>query len=238
MNNAEIKTEIIQHALSLPNQEICGYVLKDKYYPAINVATNPSIDFQLDSESTLKVLKSKRSRPIIVHSHVNENKQLSVADVKASRSLNLPYLMLHLPSQEWHYYDPKAILPYEGREWSWTTANCYTLLQDYYKQEFQIKLDDFYLETPTEFSDPNFNSYLLNIESQGFILQHSECELKRGDFLLMKVGNLNPNHAAIVYSPEDNLILHHVVNHYSSTSTYGSRWRKATSHVYRHQTQL
>ncbi|HEY9629380.1 MAG TPA: Mov34/MPN/PAD-1 family protein [Coleofasciculaceae cyanobacterium] len=231
-----LQEQLATHSHLDPNRESCGFVINDIYYPAINVADDPN-DFRLDPQSTRKVIKARDSgqQVIICHSHINSNPTFSPADIVASKGRRLPYALYHLSTATHSYYDPNApIAPYEGREWHWVIDNCYTLCQDYYLQEFNIKLGDFYLSTPDEYKQPDFTAYLDNMESQGFLRLHSDEPLKVGDFILMNYGSMSPNHAAIMFDLEGNLILHHIVNHLSHIGIYGSQYRKITHSVWRH----
>ncbi|HEY9696286.1 MAG TPA: Mov34/MPN/PAD-1 family protein [Trichocoleus sp.] len=229
--------QIIEHADAYSKQEVCGYVLNNKVYRAVNVAADPSIDFLLDGESTLAVITARENggHPIIYHSHINTNDDWSLADIQSSRKLLLPYFLYHQPSGTKRFYDPLAISPYEGRQFHWLTDNCYSLIQDAFRREFQITLPDFYLNHPTEYSEPHFNRYLESIEAAGFIKLPADADLRKGDLIVTLMGTPNPAHGVMVWSPEENTILEHFAGQLSRMRSYSSVHRKYTRSVWRHK---
>jgi proteasome lid subunit RPN8/RPN11 len=228
--NELIFNEFKQHALNNPTTEVCGYSLGEQLIITDNVADNPQEDFVIDKSHTLKVKRSKKVKAIY-HSHINSNNTFSVEDIKASKRLGIPYHMYNVQYNQWHSYDPNVVRELEGRPWNYVYSNCYNIIQDYYATKLDIKLGDFYLNSPNEWTKDGWNEYLDNLELQGFKRVY---DLQDHDLILIRLGAINPNHAAIITSTINNTIIHHCVDRLSISENYDGIWRKLTHSYWRH----
>jgi len=221
------KEHIRNHALEFPDKEVCGAILKDgtpirwKNYAA-NEATGfltPSFD-----PGTIAA---------IYHSHPDgQGDDFSVKDIKASRALGKPFILFYVPTQIFRFYDPNKIEPYLGREWNWVYRNCYTLVQDYYKQELGIVLNDYYLESPRSWLRKSVG-YVENFQKEGFRRLREDESIQKHDVILLWQQSKFPNHAAIVVDPNKNHILEHLENRLSHLTIYGGQLIKQTHSVLR-----
>jgi proteasome lid subunit RPN8/RPN11 len=234
-----IREEFKELSKTSSHRESGAYFMDGKLHPLINVSPDPN-QFEVDLESTKLINYSRQvgKSIVLLHSHINSNDDFSVQDIILSKAWKLPIYLYNLSSGVEKFYDPEFIAPYEGRSWSYTTANCYTLIQDFYNKEFNIKLKDFYLDNPLEFKDPKFNKFLLNIQTQGFIQLREEDEIKKGDLILFNMDGYNPNHIGVMFDVEGNKFLHQLCDRFSRLSPYCRDYRRLTHSIYRHQKLL
>ena len=222
--NDSVKQEIIEHSkLELP-REACGLVIifkgKQQYRPCRNIA-NGSDNFIIDPKD---YEKADRDGEIVavIHSHPNMSAKPSQADLVSCEASGLPWFVVGLPSEQWEYIEPKGyIAPLVGRKWSHGVLDCYAIIKDWYKQERNIELLDFFRSD--DWWKRGENLYLDNFSKAGFYKITQE-ELKEGDVILMVINSSVPNHGAIYLG--DGLILHHVHGRLSTRDVFGGYWLK------------
>jgi proteasome lid subunit RPN8/RPN11 len=234
-----IREQFIELATRSPDREIGAYLHQGELHLLENVSPEDD-QFEADLEGSHRIISylSKGEEVVLLHSHVNGNPDFSVQDVVMSRANQLPVYLYHLKSGMERYYDPNSITPYEGRTWSYTTSNCYTLVQDFYRKEYRVKLKDFYLDRPEEFNEPGFNKFISNIQAQGFIQLKEGDELKQGDLILFSLRGIHPNHIGVMFDVEANKFLHQLVDRFSRLSSYCRDYRSLTHSRWRHQSLL
>lgn len=215
--------EILKYLLSVYPQEGCGLLVnirgKIKWVPCENVADNPLEDFKISSKDYIKASLSGDIYAI-VHSHPEGSSEPSEADKKASDFLGIPYIIYSLPEFNKTEYIPKktknALL---GRNYSFGTKDCYSLVRDYYQETLDIKLPTIVFED--NWWDKGLNYFDNLFESFGFV----EVDVpKEHDGIIFSVYCNVPNHCG-VYLGED-LFLHHAVNRLSCRENLNSFWRK------------
>ena len=122
------------------------------------------------------------------------------------------------------------IQPLVGRNYCYGTFDCYTLLRDYYKQEYNIDLGEWERD-----EDPwmNEKGYFERKASEiGFKKINSTP--KKGDIFLIQMGQSGADHVAIYVG--DDKILHHINSRLSNTDIYGgSYWQMHTLSHWRHK---
>jgi proteasome lid subunit RPN8/RPN11 len=222
--NDSVKQEIIEHSkLELP-REACGLVIifkgKQQYRPCRNIA-NGSDNFIIDPKD---YEKADRDGEIVavIHSHPNMSAKPSQADLVSCEASGLPWFIVGLPSEQWEYIEPKGyIAPLVGRKWSHGVLDCYAIIKDWYKQERNIELLDFFRSD--DWWKRGENLYLDNFSKAGFYKITQE-ELQEGDVILMVINSSVPNHGAIYLG--DGLILHHVHGRLSTRDVFGGYWLK------------
>ena len=123
-------------------------------------------------------------------------------------------------------------MDYVGRTFDLGFMDCFTLVRDYYRQEFGIELPN--VARPDEFWNHDLDLYSKHYAKNGFqLLDAPPHEWQRGDIILMAIMSSFPNHAAIVV--ENGQILHHVYGRLSVIEDYKGVWRNSTTGVYRHR---
>jgi proteasome lid subunit RPN8/RPN11 len=228
--------QVKAHANSSPSREICGVIVshrrRNQYVPCNNIAENNShfvidpIDYAAAEDAGTVIA--------IVHSHVNVNPAPSQADLIGIERTQLPWLIVNTPVNNYTYTEPSGYLaPYVGREFVHGITDCYSIWRDYYKRELGIEMIDY--ERSVEWWLKGRDLYEDNYRAAGF-LEVDIKDLKKHDIILMKVASPVQNHAAVYLG--DNIILQHVMGKISSKDVYGGWWRKITTKILRHESQL
>lgn len=222
--NDSVKQEIIEHSKKEFPREACGLVIifkgKQQYRPCRNIAVG-SDNFILDPIDYEKADKDGEIVAVI-HSHPNASPKPSQADLVACEASGLPWFIVGIPTEKWEYVEPTGyIAPLVGRTWSHGVLDCYAIIRDWYKQERNIELLDFYRSD--DWWKRGENLYVDNFEKAGFH-KISQEELQEGDVILMVINSSVPNHGAIYLG--DGLILHHVHGRLSTRDVFGGYWLK------------
>lgn len=227
----------VEHLKADCSKESCGLVViikgRERYWPCKNLSADKE-QFVLDpldwaaAEDAGEIMA-------VVHSHPFSSVQPSQADLISCEKSQLPWHIYAPHADQWHEFKPSGYkAPLIGRKWVWAISDCWTLVRDWYQEEWQLELPDW--ERPVSFAEfeaaPMFDGCW---ESAGFV----EVELKDmqpGDALLMALENSKLNHCAIYLG--DQLILHHVRGRLSSRDLYGGYYLKSTGRVLRHGSRL
>jgi len=229
---ASLQGDILRHVFEEAPREACGLIVDDCYVPCQNIHEQPEKFFTLCPKAYAKASKKGDIRAVF-HSHTNDYNRFSPSDARACRQGNLPWLMYCTTTDDWHYADPTGNAPYEGRQWSYGIHDCYSLVRDFYKKEFQIELADFERGDEMEWEKPSWNMFENNFQGQGFIV----CERaeQKGDVLLMQLQAPLPNHVGVLAKPDGNIFYHHLLDRLSEANIYGGYWEKNTNKVLRHR---
>jgi proteasome lid subunit RPN8/RPN11 len=234
MISAEILEAVKSHANSSPKREVCGVVTsyrrRNKYVPCRNVAENNE-HFVIDPVD-YAAAEDAGQIIAIVHSHVNVNPAPSQADLIGIERTNLPWLIVNTPINSYTFTLPSGYFaPYVGREFVHGITDCYSIWRDYYSRELGIEMIDY--ERGFEWWLKGDDLYEDNYRAAGFV---EVTDLKKHDIILMKVASPVQNHAAIYIG--DNIILQHITGKISSKDVYGGYWRKVTTKILRHESQI
>jgi cell wall-associated NlpC family hydrolase len=137
---------IINHAESLPHQEVCGLVvLGEDNRPSVisvpNISDNIERDFSIPHKSFLKY-KSQDRLLGIYHSHHKASEEPSDSDRNQSYEMGVPYLIYSLVSEKFHLHIPTTFKPRKllGRRYIKGFNDCGSLVMDYYKLECGINV--------------------------------------------------------------------------------------------------
>jgi proteasome lid subunit RPN8/RPN11 len=219
-----VKQEIIEHAKKEYPKEACGLLIifkgKQQYRACRNLAIG-SDNFILDPVDYEKA-DIDGEIVAVIHSHPNASAKPSQADLVACESSGLPWFIVGIPNEKWEYIEPVGyVAPLVGRTWSHGVLDCYSIIKDWYKQERNIELLDFY--RGDDWWKRGENLYVDNFEKAGFYKIKQE-ELQEGDVILMLINSSVPNHGAIYLG--DGLILHHVHSRLSTRDVFGGYWLK------------
>jgi proteasome lid subunit RPN8/RPN11 len=228
----ETKAAIVEHAKQTMPLECCGLVLvskgKEIYFPCKNLSTEKN-QFTLDPID-YEMAESIGDIVTVVHSHCYQSAKPSQADLVACEASGLPWLIVSVPTETFHYFEPSGYkAPLVGREFCHGVLDCYTLVQDWFKSERGVILPDFHRDV--KWWENGQNIYLENFEKAGF-KQIEIDKVEKGDCFLMQMMSKVPNHAAIYLG--DDIILHHVQNRLSTREVYGGYYRKVTNKALRY----
>lgn len=232
----EIRAKALAHAKEDAPRESVGLVCvvkgRNRYFPCRNMAEASEEQFVLDPDDYISC-SEKGEIIAVIHSHPNSNHAPSQADRVACEKSGHPWFIVNPITELWGYCEPEGFeLEYIGREFNHGVVDCYTLVRDYYKREFDIELTDYHRDD--KWWEKGQNLYVDNFEKEGFkeIPQES---LEPGDLIFMNLEAEVANHAAIYLG--DMVLLHHVHGRLSSRDVYGGYYHKTTAKCLRHESR-
>lgn len=221
--------------------EACGLVLRAgrKTVPVVcqNISTESKTQFLISTKDYCEA--SSRGEIVGVwHTHVGVPSTPSGADLAGCEASGVPWFILSAyknEAGEFHFSEIEKVepsgfeMPYVGRPYVFGVLDCWSLVRDYYRREFQIHLDDF--PRIPEFWNTQHRFFEENWQAQGFVEEGDV--LTAGNLLMFRSGPGGPiNHIAIYVG--DGQILHHADGRLSRHDSYNSHWQKLTSHNIRH----
>ena len=233
------------HAEQEYPKESCGLVYmksgKIFYGPCRNLASRDD-HFILHHEDYIKYADDGTILEI-VHSHPNYPPKPSQADLVECEKGIFPWTIIGWPSKKTQQIKPKGYeAPYEGRQFVFNILDCYTIIRDWYKREYNIELTDYYRED--HFWERNEDLYEDNFATEGFIEVEFD-DIQPGDLIFMALKSRVINHAAIFIGYQDfggrtkvPVILHHVQGRLSQKIVYGGWWAQNMRKVIRHYTMF
>lgn len=120
----------------------------------------------------------------------------------------------------------------EGRRYQWETADCYTAMQDWYRDVGGIILPNYI--RPIDHGEVGVDLYRENFHREGFRLLDDVPmhDLKIGDGFLISIQSSVATHAAVYVG--GNEIFHHPQGRLSVTEPYKGIWKKYTVATLRH----
>ena len=233
----ELKEEILKHAQSNPEEEVCGLIIirkgRYKYHPCKNISEVPRQCFMLAPDDYAKAEEIGEVVSVI-HSHPYENPAPSEGDRVACEKAGVPWHIVNPQTEAWGYCEPEGFeLPLIGRPFNYGIIDCYSLVRDWYKAELNIELRDYFRNGI--WWENGENVYVDNFKNEGFHEVYLD-EIKRGDVIMMQLEASVPNHLA-VWLGCDQQIIHHLQNRLSSRDLYGGYYQKNTAKIVRHNSQ-
>lgn len=124
------------------------------------------------------------------------------------------------------------MLKYEnliGREFALGKADCFAMVIDFYKQNFDIDIPNF--ARPTNWDSDTIDLIGMLYKQAGFE-KIDTWDLRPGDLLAAAIGTSHPNHLIIYVG--DNTLLHHKLNARSASETFRPAYKMFTCYVLRH----
>ena len=228
-----LKNQIIDHAAACYPRECCGLLVNingvPTYYPCKNMAAGTD-HFILKPED-YAAADALGAIIAVVHSHPDCSPEPSEADRVVCEATNLPWHIVRYPDPAWAYLEPIGYkAPLIGRQWAHGVLDCYTLIQDWYREEQGITLPHFTRADDWWYKGENL--YLENFAKAGFV-SVGDVQPQVGDVLLMQILADVPNHGAIYLG--NDTILHHLHGRLSTREVWAGYYRKHTTHVLRYQ---
>lgn len=234
MEKEQYIDEAIAHAKEDLENEICGLVVifkgKRKYIRCNNSAANPKDDFVIPAEDWVKA-DAAGEIVGIVHSHPRSRPTPSQADKVSCERSGLPWTIVNPRTEEFHTFEPSGYQPpLYGREYCFGVLDCYSFIQDFYKQEYGLILRDY--EREDKFWEKGLNLYTDFMALEGFY-PIEEKNLKPGDGIIMNIASDIGNHGAVYLG--DGMMAHHLYHRLSSRDVYGGYYRKHMLLCVRHK---
>jgi proteasome lid subunit RPN8/RPN11 len=228
--------DIMKWCRATPTEETCGLIIERQgesvFIPCPNVAENKQEYFAIhpldwaEAEDHGKVAA-------VVHCHINNRLEFSGADITQQAYSGIPWLLVTLDGRMSWLNQPKKEYPLYGRPFQWHVYDCYSFIRDFYEQELNIEIPDFYREE--NFWERGQELYLDNFHKAGFVeipLAHVEY----GDVLLIDLANGITSHGAVYLGA--NTIGHHPQGHISRKAVYGSYYIQRTTKALRHKDRM
>ncbi len=234
-----VKNIALNHAKEEYPKESVGLVQiingKQRYFKCKNIAETPDEHFVLNPDC---YEAAEKKAPIVglIHSHPSTSPEPSPADKVACEKTNLIWYIVNPNTEKWTITKPNGYkLDYIGRQFSHGVVDCYSLVRDFYKREFNINLTDYYRKD--KWWEGEENLYIDNFAKEGF-KEIPLKQIKYGCVILINLESNKANHAAIYIGKENkdnNKILHHVQGRLSGIDTYDGYYLINTSKVLLHE---
>lgn len=118
-----------------------------------------------------------------------------------------------------------------GRPWEMNKEDCFTLVTDFYKQNFDIDIPNF--ARPIGWNADNLDLIRTCFAKGGFKMVSDEWEdLRPADVLALAISTSNANHLAIYVG--NNELIHHRIGVNSCEEPLRPFWRMSTLYILRH----
>ncbi len=213
-------------------REACGVVIishgKELFLPCRNISPYPD-RFEIHADDWVSAEELGEITEIF-HSHCYGKPYPSGVDKTMCEETNLKWSIVSVPNNEWHEFQPSGYrAPLVGREWAHGSLDCYSLLQDYYKEKLNIDLPHF--ERNFEWWLKGDDLYTKNFESSGFRVVDFK-DIKLHDIILLQVRSPVINHGGVYIG--DKLFIHHMHRRLSCRDVFDGYWRKNAIKLVRH----
>lgn len=230
MFGKSVDDEILGRAIE-STQEICGVIVDGKPVFLENESDDPDNHFL--------VKKYPDNIQGVFHSHPDGPFYPSLYDMRQQYAMVIPWgIAAHSKKDSgifwWGEDVPK--LPLIGRPFRHGVTDCYSLIQDFYKEVHDKNLTP--VPRDWEWWDGAESLYTDNFERAGFYTVDSS-DIKPGDVFFATIRSKVPNHAGVYLG--NGLILHHTAGRSGydptklSTVEPGARWFNYLSRVVRHE---
>lgn len=206
---------------SLPNDIFETIKEKEKIFITQDKG-KPIVQNELD-ENTIAILKYKTNSEVF---HISEQERIEMNNLKkifVTIGENKDYSEVFFPDR---YFENTPLI---GRPFLHGLFDCYTLVKDYFKRNFNLILPT-NLQRTWEWWNTGSNLYLEHANSYGF---EEVKDIKKHDVLIMSLTSPVPNHGAIYLG--DNKIMHHVAGRFSTIENFGSMYKHKLSVILRNK---
>lgn len=229
-NRLEMETYILQQYPF----EACGVIARDLFIPIENVASSPSECFLMPKGT---YIEHEANLSAIVHSHTHDSvmgidpRLPSMSDMKLAEATGVLQGIYHCTPKGVSpalWFNQKIPPPLIGRNYIPSIFDCYTIVRDYYKLNYDYVLA--MLPRTTMWTEDSPTLMLENLENQGLTKVRNIGKLVEGDVLVFCVGSRLPTHVAVYL--KDGEFIHHLNGRTSSTDTL-IRWSKQFHSAYR-----
>mgnify|MGYP001218851385 CR=1 FL=1 len=229
MISNNIQESIRKYSLENPDKEVCGLILVSGnntfIYKCKNIAQNSKKHFELNPFDYLRALDDGRNK-IVGFFHSQKSTLPSPIDIINYQNHKLPSYIYSFQSDEVFEVTDKHLKynKYLGRTFEIGVNDCFSLVINYYKDEFNINIfnyprqDGWYEKNPNIIKD--------NYKKEGFRLLLNNEPLIEGDIL-----EFFNTHFSIYL--DGDLLLHHPRGRYSTIEKFDMPWKNKVTNIYR-----
>ena len=230
VNQLEMETYILQQYPF----EACGVVSRDLFVPIENIASSPSECFLMPKGT---YIEHEDNLSAVVHSHTHDSvlgvdpRLPSEADMRLAEATGVLQGIYHCTPKgvsQALWFNQKVPPTLIDRDYIPNVFDCYTIVRDYYKLNYDYSLA--MLPRTATWSKDSPSLMLENLENQGLTKVRNIGKLVEGDVLVFCIGSSLPTHVAIYL--KDGEFIHHLNGRKSSTDTL-TRWGKQFHSAYR-----
>jgi len=225
-----IKQKIKEYALKDKPNECCGLIVSKgnvKFlFPCKNIASNKENYFEMCPHD---YLKASRENKIIGMYHRQCNAGASLYDYIISYGHNIYSIVYSWKTDsffEINSYLYKYI-KYIGKEFEIGKQDCFSLIREFYKNEYNININNYNRKDGWEKDNPNIiqENYL----KEGFT-ETDLLNIKEGN--IIEFGNY---HFGIYIN--NNLLLHHRRNKLSNVEPLNDEYKRKITHCYKYKNE-
>lgn len=235
--NTKVKQAIIDHAKTLPNEEVCGFIYYTQdsvhAYPCTNVSPEGTVRaFQIDPHEYIQV--SQLGKIVgVYHSHpIGGAPGFSEEDLEVAREMCLPFYLYAVEQDKWSSYIPLSYtvnpvsLPFIWGQW-----DCLEVIRTHYRQTKGVYMTDY--DRDESFQGATEDAITKHIADEGFYEVPGKGPIKVDDVLLFKtIGTAYPHHLGVFMG--QGRVLHHPLNMLSRIDPLTGPWIKRISMVLRY----
>ncbi|MFL9933621.1 C40 family peptidase [Paraburkholderia sp. RL18-103-BIB-C] len=229
------------HAQAEAPRECCGVIVREAFgaltYLACTNLAQRTEHFIIDGADYARA-EDTGEVVAIVHSHVYEPPEPSLADRTGIERSKLPWLIVNHPLGTHRVIRPEGFsAPLLGRPFVHGVHDCYALVRDYYATQ-GVSLND-YPRSWGWWDDPQGpDLYRENFAIEGFVqiatgFDDARAKLREHDLILMQIRAPRENHMAVYLG--NSVILHHLIGQTSRREVYQEFYQRRTTAVLRHR---
>lgn len=229
----QIKSTIKKYALKEKPDEVCGLIISSgnfvSIYPCKNISSNKKVRFELSPLDYVRALDDGGNKVLGIF-HSQENKNLSVLDVLNSMGHKIYSVVYSWKYDEFYEITNQHVKykQYIGKEFEIGKNDCFSIIRDFYKKEYNININDYFRDDKWYKKNPNIIKE--NFEKEGGIEVKFE-DIKEGDVIIFSFG-----HFAIYLG--ENLILHAPRDKYSNIEYLNDSYKNRISLILRHKSKI
>lgn len=201
-----------------PN-EACGLILQSGnkvfIYPCKNISLKPEKYFELSPLDYIRAYNNGNNKIIGIF-HSQESITPSMYDYVIASGHNLYSVVYSWKNNTFFEINDEVskYIKYVGREFQIGKNDCFSLVRDFYKQEYNIIIKDYFRDDKWFERDPNIIRD--NYKMEGFI-EIDQNELKTGNVIIFSYGHFG------IYIEHDKF-LHHPRNKVSTIDKLTDIW--------------
>jgi proteasome lid subunit RPN8/RPN11 len=228
---------LYKHVLACYPQEACGIVLDNVFIPLENIADNPGDSFRISADYYEQYQDTMQA---VIHSHTHIEHELdprtpSLEDMKGADATDIPWGIVHCDGtnlSEILWFNTTEVPPLLNRPYIPNVYDCFTLVRDFYRQEYDIDLGLHPRPAKWDSWDISYIWKWMEIWKDIFIPLEEEDVPRYGDVVLFHIGSTYPTHLGICIS--DETMIHHLYNKYSCEDKI-HRWKRQIGGIYRYK---